>query len=441
MKLVDVTDNSAPDQKAGKIIKAGLIVIALFFAGLGGIAAFFPFGGAVITPGVVKISQEKKSVQHLEGGIVDQILVKEGDRVKKDDILIRLRSSNVKASVALLKGRLATKMVEAARLEAQMAFKNSFETPAELPGNVPHLNEIIKTEKDIFTQARNSLNSQIDIQKTRINQHKEKISGSEKELEANKEIISSYEEELNAKLPLLNEKYIDKSQILTIKRMIAERKGLEAKLIQQIAESKESIEELNLSVKTLQNKYREDAVNNLGKARDEIFQIGKQLSPQLDADERLDIRAPVAGTVINLEIHSENGGIVKPGAPILDIVPDDAELIVEGSLRQDKITQVHLGQNTRVQLAAFNRITTPPVNGKVSYISADSVLQKLPNGATNQSYLIHVRIDRQDLEKIGAWLAPGMPATCYVETEKRTFLQYLLEPIMLNIDSSLRETL
>lgn len=431
----------AKNKNPKKVISSGVIVMVVFFLGLGGIASFMPFGGAVIAPGTVKVSQEKKTVQHLEGGIVEKILVREGDKVKKDDVLVRLRSSNIKANVALIRGRLAAKTVEAARLEAQMNFRNSFSVPKDIPGDVAHLDEIISTEKDIFSQAKKSLNSQIEIQKTRIKQFEEKISGAEKELESNREIISSFEEELAAKIPLMQERYIDKSQILTLKRMLAERKGQEARLLQVMAESRESIEELNLSVKTLENRYREEAVNNLGKARDEIFQLGRQLSPQMDADERLDIRAPVSGTVINMQIHSENGGIVRPGVPVLDIVPENAELIVEAGLRQDMITKVHLGQTTRVQLAAFNRVTTPPVNGVVSYISADSVEQHLPNGAVSHSYIIHVKVDKSLLEKHGAWLSPGMPATCFVETEKRTFLQYLLEPIMLNIDHSLKETL
>lgn len=426
----------------GKIIWTGSIIVLVFFVGLGGIAAFLPFSGAVIAPGVVKVSEEKKSVQHLEGGVVDQIFVKEGDKVKKGDILIKLSSSNVKSNVELIKGRLTTKMIEAARLEAQMNFKKSFEIPADLPGGVAHIDEVIASEKEMFEKTRKSLISRLDIQKARIKQIKERIEGSKNELESNAEVISSLEEELKAKLPLLEERYIDKSQILNLKRLLAERKGQGAKLQQLIAESMQGVEEINLSILSLENSYREEASMNLGKARDEIFQLDKQLRPQVDADNRLDIRAPVSGTVINLEIHSEKGGVIRPGAPILEIVPENAELLVEANLRQDKITQVHLGQETKVQLAAFNRITTPPVNGVVSYISADSVIQRNAAGQpVQQSYIVHIKIDKSVLDKNSVWLTPGMPATCFLTSENRTFLQYLMEPILLNLDHSLRETL
>lgn len=424
-----------------RVIYIGATVILFFFVGLGGVAAFMPFGGAVIAPGTVKISQEKKTVQHLEGGIVDQILVKEGDAVKQGSILIRLSSSSVKSSVSLLKGRLASKNIEASRLQAQMNFNKEFSLPKELPSDVPRIDEIIATERAIFNQSRKSVNSRIEIQKARIKQFEEKIDGANKEILSNKEIIASIDEELKAKVPLMEEKYIDKSQILTLRRMNSERKGQEARLLQVIAESRENIQELKLSIQSLENAYREEAVQNLAKVREEIFQIEKQLAPQLDIDERLNIRAPLSGTVINLQIHSENAGVIRPGMPILDIVPENAELIIECSLRQDMITRVKIGQETRVQLGAFNRITTPPVNGSVSYISADTVVQRLPSGAETHAYMLNVKVDKDTLEKNKVWLSPGMPATCFIQTEKRTFLKYLMEPILLNLDHSLRETL
>lgn len=430
------------DSNPQKIIWAGSIVFFVFFVVLGGIAAFLPFSGAVIAPGVVKVSQERKSIQHLEGGIVDQIFVKEGDKVKKGDILIKLSSSNIKSNVELIKGRLSTKMIEAARYEAQMNFKKEFEIPKELPGGLANIDEVIASEKEMFNKTRKTLTSKLDIQKARIKQIKERIEGSRTELESNTEIIESLEEEIKAKTPLMEEKYLDKAHILTLRRTLSERKGQNARLQQAIAESLQAIEEINLSIVSLENSYREEASANLVKVRDEVFQLDKQLRPMMDADDRLDIKAPVAGTVINLEIHSEKGGVIRPGAPILDIVPENAELIVEASLRQDKITQVQLGQETKVQLAAFNRITTPPVIGKVTYISADSVVQRNANGQpVQQSYIVRISIDKSVLEQNSVWLTPGMPATCYITSETRTFLGYLMEPILLNLDNSLKETL
>lgn len=427
--------------RPGRVILAGMFVILLFFGGLGGVAAYFPFSGAVIAPGVVKISQEKKSVQHLEGGIVSQILVKEGDRVNQGDVLIKLKSSQVTSSVALLKGRLATKMIEAERLEAQRDFKKSFTPPTDLPDDVPNLDKRILTETKLFEKTKLSLESRVASLEARIRQIQEKIQGTQSELKSNQEIIRSFEEEIRAKAPLAEGRYMDKAQLLTLKRQLAMQRGEQGRLEQTIAESKENMEDIKFSMLSLENDYRQQAATELSRIKDEIFQLGMQLSPQIDADERLSIRAPVTGVVMNLAIHSERGGVIRPGEVLLDIVPENADLIVESGLRQDKITQVYLDQDTLVQLGAFNRITTPPLQGKVSYISADSVHQRYPNGQESSSYVIHVKVPKSELEKHKVWLSPGMPATCFITTEKRTFLQYLLEPILLNLDNSLRETL
>ncbi|MBF0228190.1 MAG: HlyD family type I secretion periplasmic adaptor subunit [Desulfamplus sp.] len=435
----DMTQTYKP--RPARVIVAGLFVILIFFGGLGGVAAYLPFSGAVIAPGIVKVSQEKKTVQHLEGGIVSQILVKEGDRVKQGDVLIKLKSSQVTASVALLKGRLAAKMIEAERLEAQRDFKKNFSPPTDLPSDVPDLDKKILAETKLFEKTKLSLESRISSLETRTRQLQEKIEGTQNELRSNQEIIRSFEEEIRAKAPLAQERYMDKAQLLTLRRQLAQQKGEQGRLEQVIAESKVSIEEIKFSILSLENDYRQQAATELSRVKDEIFQISMQLSPQLDADERLSIRAPATGIVINLAIHSEHGGVIRPGEPLLYIVPENADLIIESQLRQDMITKVYLDQATKVQLAAFNRITTPPMQGFVSYISADSVEQRFPTGQVTSSYIIHVKVPKTELEKHSVWLSPGMPATCFIETEQRTFLHYLMEPILLNFDSSLRETL
>ncbi|MBF0203700.1 MAG: HlyD family type I secretion periplasmic adaptor subunit, partial [Desulfamplus sp.] len=427
------SDMTTYQPRPARIIIAGLFVILIFFGGLGGVAAYLPFSGAVIAPGIVKVSQEKKTVQHLEGGLVSKILVKEGDRVNQGDILIKLKSSQVTSSVALLKGRLATKMIEAERLAAQRDFKKSFTPPEDLPDDVPDLDKRILTETKLFEKIKLSLESRIASLEARTRQIQEKIQGTQNELKSNQDVIRSFEEEIRAKAPLAEGRYMDKAQLLTLKRQLAMQKGEQGRLEQVIAESKVSIEDIRFSILSLENDYRQQAATELSRIKDEIFQIGMQLSPQLDADERLSIKAPVTGIVINLAVHSERGGVIRSGEPLMDIVPDNADLVIEAQLRQDMITKVYLDQDTKVQLGAFNRITTPPMQGFVSYISADSVDQRHPTGQVTSSYIIHVKVSKSELEKNNVWLSPGMPATCFIQTEQRTFLQYLMEPILLNL--------
>ena len=426
---------------AKPMIIGGLVVIFLFFGGLGAWSAFLPFSGAVIAPGSVEISQERKTVQHLEGGIVDKILVQEGDLVDKGQVLIELKSAQVTASVSLLKGQLWAKLAKAARLRAESRLAESIDWPDELLDNKDdkEVADLKKKEADIFQSRRQDLVGQISLIESQIEQMKEQIAGAEEELSAQNEIIAALDEEIEAKQSLFEEDYIDKAQILELKRRLAERKGRRGKIKQDIAQTRQKIEELKLKIVNLRNKYKENAISELSKTIDIIFELREKLRPQMDAKHRLKVKAPIAGEVMNLQIHSEESGVIKPGQPILDIVPKDAQLFIEARIRPDQITDVKKGQKTRVQLSAFNRRTTPPVTGEVVYVSADQVTRETSTGKQS-FYIAHVHIDKKELEEIGAYLSPGMPAVSYIQTEKRTVLGYLLEPILEVMDKSMRET-
>ncbi len=428
--------------KPGKIIAAGLVVIGVFFGGLGSIAVYMPFSGAVVAPGTVVVSQNRKAVQHLEGGIVEDILIKDGDYVNKGDVLIRLQSMRISSTKDLLQGRIHSKMAEADRLRTQMMRSRSIVWSEELikEKDNSEVAELLQREKDFFETQKTSLDSRVETQRARIKQLQEQIQGAREELKAENDIITSFEGEITSKEGLLKEKFIDETQIFTLRRMLSQHKGNKARLVQGIAESQEKIQEINFSIATLENNFQEAAAAQFSEATDEIFNLTEQLRPQQDAQERLSIRAPVSGIIVNLQIHSEEGGVVRPGETLLEIVPENADLVVEGRLRQDQITKVHLGQETRVQLSAFNRITTPPVGGVITHISADMVTDQTPMGRAS-FYLVHAKVNAAELKTHDAYLSPGMPAVCYISTEKRTFFQYLLEPILLNFDQSLRETL
>jgi len=426
--------------KPGPVIASGLLVIALFFGGIGGWAAFFPIAGAVIAPGVVKVSQEKKTVQHLEGGIVEDILVQEGDVVAKGDVLVKLQSSEVTSNVDLLQNRLWAKLATAARLKAQVEMAQQIDWPQELRQHRDKsaVQSAIEQNTSVFASGRTSLQDKLAMYQSQIQQLKERIDGAKEELEAEKSIIATLTEEITAKRSLLEENFIDKAQILNLERQLAQHRGRKGSLRQTIAESKGKIEEKRLAMAEIKSTYREKASQKLSQINEEIFSIREQIKPQLDAQKRLLVKAPVSGEIINLQVHSEDSGVIKPGQPILDIVPENARLVVECRVRQDKITQVKPGQDTRVQLSAFNRVTTPPVEGEVNYISADQVTKKTAQGETSM-YLANVSINQESLEQAGAYLYPGMPAVCYITTEKRTFLEYLVEPILLNLDKAVRE--
>ncbi len=423
-----------------RFIILGLLIIFIFFGGLVAWSAFFPFQGAVIAPGTVKVSGERKTVQHLEGGIIDSILVDEGQHVKKGQVLIKLKSSQVNASVDLLQGRLWAKMAESARLTAESTMKDRINWPKDLLRHEdnPEVKEIMQKQIDIFKSRRVDIENKISLYRSQIEQVKNKIDGAREELKAQEEIIATLKEELEAKEELFKDNYIDKAQLLELRRRMSEHKGRAGKLKQSIAESRQKIEELKLRIVDLKNSYREKAVSKLGEVNNEIFDLRERIKPQLDAQHRLKVTAPVSGQVLNIRVTSEDSGVIKAGEPLLDIVPSNSKLIVEARIRPTDITDVKKGQFTKVQLSAFNRRTTPPIPGQVTYVSPDQLTQETPNG-TRSYFLAHVKIEKQELKVSGAYLSPGMPTVCYITTDKRTVIGYLLDPIFSNMDKAMRE--
>ncbi len=430
----------ALDGDPRKFIIAGLAVIAIFFGGLGLWAAFFPFSGAVIAPGVVKVSQERKVIQHLEGGIVDEILVREGSTVKAGDLLVRLKSTVVDASADLVQSQVWAKQARYARLRAESHMAGRIDWPEELLANrqTADVAESMQKEEDIFRSRRADIEGKLSLYDSQIIQLGERIAGAQEQVKSHESIIAALQEELKAKEILLEGRYIDMSQVLELRRRLAEREGEKGNLRQSIAGTRQQIEEVKLRKVDIQNTYRETATSELGTTSDEIVALRERLRPAIDSQERLEIRAPIAGEVLNLRVHSEKGGVVRPGDPLMDIVPKDSDLIVESKIKPEDITRVHSGQETMVQLTAFNRRDVSPLLGEVTHVSADMLREQTPSGMMPY-YLVFVRVTPEELKSQKVYLSPGMPAVCFISTEERTILGYLLEPIFYFLDRSLRE--
>lgn len=433
-------ENQLLNTNPTKFIIAGLLVIFCFFGGLAAWSVFFPFQGAVIAPGTVKVSGERKIVQHLEGGIINKILVKEGDKVEKGDILIRLKSIKVEANVDLLEGRLYTKLAEYDRLTAEVEMASQITWSEELLNQQEDKNavKIMKAEKDIFLSRRSDIEGKISLYHSQIKQLGNRIDGADEEFSTQKEIIVNLEEEVEVKKGLFQENYMGKPEIMELQRRLSEHKGRRGKLKQDMAEYRQMIEEYKLRIVDIKNQYREKAITQLGETKDTIFEIKEQIKPAQDTQTRLTVRAPISGEVINMRVHSEDSGVITPGMPLLDIVPAKSKLIISARVNPQDITRIHNGQETKVQLSAFDRNLTPPVPGIVTYIAPDLITEQTPRGMMSY-YIAHIEVTEQDLKENNAYLSPGMPAACYITTDKRSVISYLLRPLLINADRAMRE--
>ncbi len=432
-------NNKVINTNPRRFIIAGFLVIFCFFGGIGAWSVYFPFQGAVIASGVVKVFGEKKVVQHLEGGIVDTIYIREGDKVNKGDVLIELKSSQVNANVDLLQGRLWAKLAEASRLNAEITMDSKIKWSKELLESKENeeVAQVMAKEQKIFKYRIADMQGKILLYNSQIKQLGNRINGANEESKTQDEIIANLNEELQAKRPLFKDQYMGKSDILELERSLAQFKGRKAKLKQDIAEFFQMIQELKLRIVDIENQYREKAVSSLGQVKDIIFEVNEQIKPYLDARKRLKIRAPISGEIINLTVNSESG-VIQSGMPLLEIVPADSKLIIEAQVRPRDITSVQKGQKTKVQLSAFQRKSTPPVSGKVVYISPD-LISLQTYGGTVSYYVAHIEVNKKDLEDKNAYLSPGMPIACYITTDKRSVISYLLDPLLENVDRAMRE--
>lgn len=423
-----------------RLIIAGLFIIFCFFGGLAAWSLYFPFQGAVIAPGTVKVSGERKTIQHLEGGIIDEILVKAGDQVEKGDILIRLKSIRVEANVDLLWGRLYGKLAEQDRLTAEVEMAKRIHWSEELlneQGN-RDVAKIMAAEKGIFLSRLSDIEGKESLYNSQIKQLGNRIDGATEEFSTQAKIIANLQEEVDVKKKLFQENYMGKPEIMELQRRLAEHEGRRGRLKQDMAEYRQMIEEYKLRIVDIKNQYRETAITKLGENKDIIFEIKEQIKPAQDIQTRLTVRAPISGEVINMMVHSEESGVINPGMPLLDIVPAQSKLIISARVSPQDITRVHKGQATKVQLSAFDRNLTPPVPGVVTYIAADLITEQTSKGMMGY-YTAHVEVTPEDLKANNAYLSPGMPAACYITTDERSVISYLLEPLLINADRAMRE--
>lgn len=420
------------------IVRQALLIIILFFGILGVWSVVGTITGAVVSPGKVKIDSERKTVQHLEGGIIDSILVREGEHVEVGQSLVMLESIQINSSVDMLYKRLISNLATQARCNAQKNMQNSITWQEELLQLVQAYqgDSGLESEQKIFDASFDTYKNQLSLLESQIFQVNAQISGFNEQITAENKIIQTLEAELKAKRELYLQKFLERSQILELERQIALHQGSRGNLRQRVAESLQRQDELHLRIKDVTSRVIEQATQELGRTEKEIAQIRDQIRPLQDAQKRLTITAPVSGRIVNLRVHSK-GGVIRPGDPLMDIVPDDTPLIVETKIPVDNVADIYLEQFAQVLLDAFDRRTTPLIPGKVVYISADRLEDQTSMGM-QPYYLCYVEVSPQSVHEANLYLSPGMPATVFITTKERSVIAYILEPLLKSWDHALR---
>jgi HlyD family secretion protein/epimerase transport system membrane fusion protein len=421
-------------------VRAGALLIGLFFGGLGWWAASAPLAGAAIAPGVVSPDGSRRIVQHLEGGIIREILVRDGSLVRAGDPLIVLEDVQARASFDMLQARFHTLAATQARLLAEQSGAAGVRFPTwlvEATTDDPTALEAMVAQRALFDTRAKALEDKKDILRRRIEQLREEILGLQAQIAADSRQIVLIDEEIRGVEELYRKGLERKSRLLALQRARADIDGDRAERRARIARARQAIGETELQI-IAQDTAQLEAVNEEASwIQTELAEVEQRLAASRDVLERTLISAPVDGTVVALRFRTP-GGVVRPGEPVLEIVPEHEELLIDARLSPMDIDVVRAGLPARVVLPAFQQRHLPQIQGRVREVSADAIADPQTG---ERFFQVRVQIDRTQLAALGPELelTPGMPAEVYIGTGERTALDYLLSPLYDSLRRAWRE--
>lgn len=417
-------------------VLAGTLIAGSFFGAAGLWATLVPIASAAMAPAEISPEGHRRTVQHLEGGIVREIKVRDGDRVRRGDVLLVLEDTQALSAYRVQETRLLSLRAMEARLAAE-------ESGAATPdwSTVPRAEgraEAIADQARVFrSQLENNANAG-KILNQRINQLEEEIGGLEGQIVAERAQLGLIDQEIGMLAELIDKGLARKPRLLELQRAQAEIQGRLASNRAAIARARQSIGETRLEILQLETRRRDEAANRLSEARTEIADLAERMIGTRDVLNRTTVFAPVDGTVFDLRIKT-TGGVLRAGDPILDLVPDGDELLVDARVSLTDIDVVRVGMEAEVALTALPQRNLPKMKGTVRHVSADRLTDEMTG---EPYYLARIAIHPSSLEALedGMELVPGMPADTMIFTGTRTLVDYLLDPLLQSLDRSFRET-
>lgn len=423
----------------------GVAVVAFTFLGFGYWGSTALIAGAIVSSGSFVATGENKIVQHLEGGVIEEILVREGDVVEKGGILIRLDETAPKAELRRLQLREATTMAMEARLKAEMDEKDSVTFPEALRSKKkdPDFSEILATQRQVLKARRNSVKQEIATLKEGMDALEQRVKGGRIQLQSVHAQLDIFQQELDSKAQLLERGLIRKPDVLALERAKASMQGEIGRLNGEIGDARERISRIREQIMSVRNNAITKVIEKMHEVTAELKDVRERIHAARDVLERVNIVAPVKGAVVRLRYHTP-GGVIEGGKDIMEILPLQEELIIEARIQPKDIDSVKMGQRAAVRLTALNRRITPMIAGEVVYVSADSVGSGNDDSddgpAATDEYVARIKLNTQEAADVpGFSPTPGMPAEVYIKTADRTFLEYLTKPLLDSMARAFRE--
>lgn len=430
---------SIASDDARRCVRSGLLAIFIGFVVCGGWIALAPIAGAVIAQGSVKVDMNRKTIQHQEGGIVKEILVRDGERVRQGQPLLLLGDVRVDAAYDSLRTQRDSELARHARLTADRILASGISFPDELQARGstdPKVAEVIQREEALFVARRQTLSEQKRLIEQQVRESEEESAALRRQIGAATRGLALQRDELDANRRLMAQGFVGAMRVKAVDRAAADYEAKIGEHQAELAKAKQRSSDLALRARTLENQFMQAAADELKESSNKLFDLEERLRPSRDAAERQRIVAPIAGEVVDLKV-STPGAVVGPRDILLDIVPTDGKLIMEGRIRPEDINAVAVGSSADVRLTSFRSRLTPVIEGRVIYVSADRLVER---STGTPYYTVHVDVDPEQLRLAGNLrLQAGMPVELLLKTSERTTLQYLLDPILAFTSKSLRE--
>lgn len=425
---------------ARKSVILGGVTAAVLVLGFGLWSVLSEISGAIVASGQIEVSQNRQIVQHPDGGVVAEIAVKDAQQVKAGDLLIRLDGALVKSELAIVEGQLFEVMARSARLTAE---RDDADAPvfsgelADLAKTRPEVAELIEGQRSLFMARRESVLKQSEQLQKRSAQIAAQIEGVDAQVAALSEQLALIEQELTDQRTLLEKGLAQSSRVLALEREASRLQGSVGELKSSRAQAEGRATEVELEVLRLAAVRREEANTQLRDIGAKVLELAERRRALTEQIARLEIRAPVSGTVLGMAVTTPQA-VIRPAEPLMYLIPQDRPLVINVQVQPIHVDEVHVGQKVRVMLPAFSTRTTPELWGHVVTLSADALVNER---AQMSFYKAEIMLDPGEVERLeGLTLIPGMPVEAFIETGARSPMAYLLKPFTDYFKAAFRET-
>ena len=430
---------SLSQQHARRLVRAGWWIAFGAIAPLAAWMALAPLSMAVVAPAFVKVDLNRRPVQHLEGGIVHSVLVRDGQRVSAGQPVLMLGDVRVDAERNRLLYRAEVERAGIARLEAEEARADAMRFPASLLAAArtdARVREALAKERSLFRARRDALASETSLLATQRERIDQEIASLREQIGQVQASLGLQKQELGLQRKLLKDGFISTARMVQLEAIVADYASKLEAHRSELARAGQRLGDIDLRAKGLVNEYVKSASDQLKIASARLAEIEQELRKSEDAAARQVVTAPAAGEVIDLRFTSP-GAVVRSGEPIADIVPLDANLVLEAHIRPEDVSNVRLEQAARIKFTAYKYRNLTMVSGKVTYVSADRLIDKTTN---LPYYSVMVTVDAASLREAGELqVQAGMPAEVYIEGSRQTPFEYLAEPITSTIRKAGRQ--